>query len=464
MPADPPAPDLLELPAERAVRLLALRHLGEAAEARARVHADTDEEALHDFRVALRRLRSLVRTYARPLDDAVSRRQRRRLRKLAAATNEARDLEVQLAWLAAREPVLSDEGKRGVAALTAELRGRRAAAREAALRQVTDRFDRLRPKLQRRLARYRCAVRLDVPGAETPFAVTAAARVSALAAGLAGALAAVSGAEHQEQAHRARIAAKRLRYALEPLAALDVPGGAAPLRRLRRLQDTLGEMRDAHLLGERLRARIGRATAPDAAGLREIARLADGDVERHYAHVERAWLGDGAAGFFAQLDALARWLTTRAGTTPPRTFLLSALPEAAQAAGASDIAAGWLPGEHILEALTRTHDAAGTRWVRSLRAALGPHRLELEEELTPELGEALWPLTEGRRLSKRRFRVPDGNAAWEIDEYPGRGVVLARAPHELPAELLPEWIEPFVLREVSGERGFEDATLARQGN
>ncbi|HET8835726.1 MAG TPA: CHAD domain-containing protein, partial [Gemmatimonadales bacterium] len=54
---------LLDLPAEEAARLIALALLDRAAEAARRLLDPTDPTALHDFRVATRRLRSGLQAY-----------------------------------------------------------------------------------------------------------------------------------------------------------------------------------------------------------------------------------------------------------------------------------------------------------------------------------------------------------------------------------------------------------------
>jgi CYTH domain-containing protein len=81
----------------------------------------------------------------------------------------------------------------------------------------------------------------------------------------------------------------------------------------------------------------------------------------------------------------------------------------------------------------------------------------------PALFDAIWPLTAGRRLRKRRHSVPDLGLVWEIDEYLDRNLVLlevAPGPNE-PSVELPEWLEPYVVREVTGERDFTARALAR---
>ena len=53
--------ELLDQPAERAARIVALGLLDKAAAARQRLDDPSDNDAIHDFRVAVRRLRSWVR-------------------------------------------------------------------------------------------------------------------------------------------------------------------------------------------------------------------------------------------------------------------------------------------------------------------------------------------------------------------------------------------------------------------
>ena len=52
---------------------------------------------MHDFRVALRRLRSWLGSFRPQLDDTLRGRYRRQLREVVAQTGEARDLEVMRA-------------------------------------------------------------------------------------------------------------------------------------------------------------------------------------------------------------------------------------------------------------------------------------------------------------------------------------------------------------------------------
>ena len=92
----------IELSAEEGSRVVALGLLDEAmAEANA-LAASQGDEPQHDLRVALRRLRSALKILRPWLEDSVRPRHEKRLRRIARSTNEARDAEVQLAWLAGK--------------------------------------------------------------------------------------------------------------------------------------------------------------------------------------------------------------------------------------------------------------------------------------------------------------------------------------------------------------------------
>src|SRR5439155_122955 len=91
--------DLLTRPAPAAAALVGLALLDEAREGCGRLATLDDAEALHDFRVALRRLRSVLRSFRSELGDAVPKKLQRQLRDVTRATGAARDAEVQLGWV-----------------------------------------------------------------------------------------------------------------------------------------------------------------------------------------------------------------------------------------------------------------------------------------------------------------------------------------------------------------------------
>src|SRR3970282_2155054 len=92
--------DLLAQPARLVAPRIARQLLRTLERERARLERAGDEEALHGFRVALRRLRSWLRAFQSVFVGRVHGTSRRALRDLAHATNDVRDAEVLLAWLA----------------------------------------------------------------------------------------------------------------------------------------------------------------------------------------------------------------------------------------------------------------------------------------------------------------------------------------------------------------------------
>ena len=127
------SPRLVDLAASEGVRRLAIAQLETAGAARARVASSADPEALHDYRVALRRLRSCLRSYRGQLASTVTGKSRRRLRGLARATNRSRDLEVHLKWLTAQQATASELERPGIAWLIARLAEAQSREREEML-------------------------------------------------------------------------------------------------------------------------------------------------------------------------------------------------------------------------------------------------------------------------------------------------------------------------------------------
>jgi len=230
---------------------IALGFLDDAVVAAARLRGTAAPDALHDFRVAIRRMRVTVRSYAE-LRDHVSKKQRRRLRKLARATNRARDAEVQIAWFNDHAPSFTAEQRAAAARVRARLR----AHRRAELARIRARLDGSFARLEHRLRRRLMALRDQPPaGRTTSFGAVVAATLVKSAGDLDSHLKAITrGVPTSPHAmHAARIAAKRLRYTLEPVAN-QVLGGAELIARLKLLQDRFGALTDAHALDEVLRA------------------------------------------------------------------------------------------------------------------------------------------------------------------------------------------------------------------
>jgi CHAD domain-containing protein len=204
-------PDWLTLPAERGARLLALGFLRDAEEARKRI--GEDGEALHDFRVALRRLRATLSEYRAVLRPDVRRKDRRRAAALVRPTGAARDGQVQAAWVEERLGGLADEERAGAERLLDELRSDAAKSADA-----THRFRQFDKRLSRRLATYRVSAESGAAASGSALAIVLAARVRRASERLRGSIDEACADALPEALHRTRLAGKRLRYLVEPFA------------------------------------------------------------------------------------------------------------------------------------------------------------------------------------------------------------------------------------------------------
>lgn len=461
-----PLPSIASLPVRIGIRLLALRYLEDAESARRRLKSGRDEEALHDFRVALRRLRSCLRAYRPYFADTVRGRDRRAVRDLAAATGAARDLEVQLAWLEADRDLPPDAAG-GAGLLMARLRGARGPADRAALASV-HRFPALRAQLEPKLSRYCEEIDRRDPLRTLPCAAAAADLAGPALDELEAALGAVGSVEDGGAIHEARIAGKRVRYLFEPYAA-DVEGGSALLKRLRRFQDELGEMHDFDVLLGLIReeAVLAHPAGEDrAAGLAALEAHIEQARQATFEKIRGTWLEAGRSRLLGRARAFAGALRPASALLSDveieRKYLLRSMPRLPDGAVMLRIDQGYLPGERLVERVRRVRGPSETKYYRTVKLGSGVRRIEVEEETDAGTFRALWRLTKGRRIAKRRYVVPDGDRKWEIDRFLGRKLVLAEV--ELPDEAAevtpPRWLERRLVREVTGEPEYLNVNLA----
>lgn len=146
-----------------------------------------------------------------------------------------------------------------------------------------------------------------------------------------------------------------------------------------------------------------------------------------------------------------------------RKWLLSALPPRVRELTPALLRQGYLAGETLVERIRSVSRDGTTTWMRTVKLGRGVARIEVEEETTAALGAALFALTDGKRVQKRRYAVSDGELIWEIDDFTDRDLVLAEC--ELPTEDAqvspPAWLAPYIVREVTGETAFTNWKLAR---
>jgi CHAD domain-containing protein/CYTH domain-containing protein len=479
---------VMDLSAEEGARIVALGLLSDANAAADVLATGDGDEPLHDFRVALRRLRSALRTFRPWLAGSVRRKDEKKLKRIARSTNEARDAEVQLAWLASQARAVASARLRVGYDLALGWFEARAHRGDQPAR-VAERYRRQGARLERKLGTYERNVSACEDGG-TSFGGVLASLVADQVAVLSKRIDDIRGPSDEETVHRARIEGKRLRYLLEPLRGYPAADASAVVGHLKRLQDVLGDLHDAHVLSGELRSILADAAAERARqlhaavyeqgasdgavrdslrasprpGLLAIVRLVRERRDALFAQLEREWRPEGIKALESETRAIATALEARAGgkLEHERKFLLTALPPRAGEHEPVEITQGWLPGARLRERIRRARGPEGERYWRAVKRGSGGSRLEAEEETTRSVFEALWPLTDGRRVSKRRYKVPEGSLVWEIDEFTDRELVVAEV--ELPAGVtdvpLPDWLQPLVVREVTEDPAYLNENLA----
>lgn len=490
---------LLDARPEEAARRLAIGFVDAALAAGDRLVAGTDPEALHDLRVALRRLRSTMRAYAEVLAGAVPKKRRKALGDLARATGDARDAEVQLAW--AEGTAGADAGR---TSLLGFLTRQKDDAYAALVASTLPALRHLLPRLRDDLSRYTLTHVVFERPPDHAFRVLLGRLLEAEVAELSRCLHAVTSLENETLAHQGRIHGKRIRYLLEPFKD-DLPNGAKAVKMLRGLQELLGELNDLavrtgsvrraleHSAQDRARRLADDAVRDDAAqrrsssgilsaptaddgdpiahhdaiqeGLLALLRTVLADKQRTFDRLSQEWLhGAQLDLLIGELSALSKALENAAAPREiERKYLLSALPPHVESVAPSRIDQGYLPGEALIERIRRTKTKDGERYVRTVKLGRGVARIEVEEACGRDVFTKLWSLTVGRRVEKERFAIPEGNRVWEVDRFLDRELFLAEIELESEAEAItfPSWLAPYVVRDVTDEPAYVNAKLAR---
>jgi CHAD domain-containing protein len=204
-------------------------------------------DAVHQTRVATRRMRSALQAYGKIIDRSATRELTDELKWLAGVLGEARDLEVLRARFTHAVDELPDEMVVGpvAARLTRFFSGREADARTALIAALdSDRYLALLAAIDRLLADppLTSRARLKAPR-ESPAVIDRAHRRVAGHVKVADLLG--SGDERDAQWHEARKASKRLRYAAEAAApALGKPANRL-VKQVKHVQELLGDHQDA---------------------------------------------------------------------------------------------------------------------------------------------------------------------------------------------------------------------------
>jgi CYTH domain-containing protein len=145
-----------------------------------------------------------------------------------------------------------------------------------------------------------------------------------------------------------------------------------------------------------------------------------------------------------------------------RKFLLTGLPPTMRLARREPIRQGYLALDADTEVRVRITPA---RAVLTVKSGRGSVRIEEEVVLDKRQGDALWELTEGRRVHKTRRRVRVGDAVVEVDEYGGALDGLVVAEVEFDDEAASRSFQPpsWFAREVTDDPRYSNRNLATDG-
>ena len=486
-------PQALSVPAEEGARIIALHWFYALASARARMLGPTralapgsfsqgfdgavpdDTADLHRARVALRRLRATLREHRGLID--IGKRLPRALRELNAATNAARDGDVQRTWLLAEGDALGKEAGAQAVKLLTKLASRTDRDRRRVAGAFAELLDPITDDLAARLSAFwehrivgrapqcqsfaaQLAARVREGASEIEAELCALMTTSASsAADFAGDFTAVLEGETQERLHALRIILKRQRAMLAPFTRGHAAIGSW-YEFATRGQDSLGAMRDASLLGEVAREQ----------GMKELEAALRSTALGHYEAFHRGWCADAVAvsrvvacatAAVSGLDASAA--ASAAPREIERKFLLREVPPHALSVAPIRIEQGWLPGVQLRERLRRAARPDGTtRYTRTVKIGPMDSRIELEETASAALFEAMWPHTAEARIRKLRHPVTEGAFVWEIDVFQDRDLVLAEVElsegQEVPAP--PDWLAPYVVRDVTDDPSYANSSMA----
>ena len=249
------------------------------------VRLGEDPEAVHQTRVATRRLRSDLRTFAPLLEDASAQELGDKLRWLGGLLGGARDADVLYARLKKRADSLPEEDRPAGAKLAAELTTDQHEARLHLLAGMGE-------------DRYLAVVQSLVDAARSPRLLPESHQpADSVAPGLLRRpwrrlrkqVRALDDPPADEALHEVRIGAKRVRYAADAVAPVLGRRTARFARAAAELQEILGEHHDAVVTGRLLRQRSTGAPSEVAFAAGELAGLERAAADRARSEWLPAW-------------------------------------------------------------------------------------------------------------------------------------------------------------------------------
>ncbi len=283
-----------------------------------RLETSDDSEALHDFRVSVRHLRSFLKSYEPYLKRA--KKQRQRFSEIMELTNAGRDNEVHIAWLKEVQHNATEIEHVGIAYLLEHLSNND----HVDLEKVSKQF----AKAADKLAKIFSSDKENSKKEELNFAAITSSVLTKYSKHFQTLLQKISSSE-DEEVHEARIAGKHLRYTLE---LLEDENATALVKRLKKFQDSTGNLHDLQVLAPKVESFLFAETTLWAQAFRDGAKTLSHDelsqlpeLQRSYGlaevmwrleaeksscynHLQTNWLGEASNDFFTDLTLFIKQL------------------------------------------------------------------------------------------------------------------------------------------------------------
>lgn len=297
------------------------QHLFEDTKTQAeRLGNSEDSEALHDFRVSLRRLRSFLKSFEAYIKNA--KKLRGKLSDIMDTTNAGRDAEVHLLWLQNRQEKADDIEKVGLSYLLEHL----SSHEHVDLEKVSKQFGDAAKKMGKTFSDNKHIKAED----KTTFASVIATILKDYSDELQKLLQTIESPE-DERIHEARIVGKRLRYTLE---LLDTDKAKALVKQLKKFQDTTGDLHDLQVLEPKVETflyaetllwsqalRGGAKTSSHAKlsnlpelqrsyGLAQVSHTLAHEKEALYKELQDKWLSNSSETFFNEVNLFTELLAS----------------------------------------------------------------------------------------------------------------------------------------------------------
>ncbi|MEE2787925.1 MAG: CHAD domain-containing protein [Myxococcota bacterium] len=451
-------------PADIVVRRQLLRLLDQAEAAS--VHLD-NPDSLHEFCSALRRTLILLNAWKDVVGACVAEHHQLALKNILQEVESGRDVATMYAWLVSETGAFDHAQVEGFNWLTTNLSQHIERANARLRTQTRDQYQALCKAIEPHLR----VISIDVRArtSRPDYGQAVAMKVRACGEAFMRRLAPVANFVEQEtHLHEALNDCLRLGDLLEPLAP-QMHRVRNEVEVLAELQTILRRLHDASVVrlelskcqtelegdtdAERVQFGIARAQAlNDARAIALVNNMA------------ARWLGPHARVLQQGLNGLAKEIEGEAPDLEiERKYLLSAVPPRTRSAPKKNLRQGYLPGKKLIERVRAIEFGREKTFVRTVKLGSGAQRIEVEEPTTPTIFNALWALTEGCRVEKVRYLIPDGDLTWEVDVFSDRDLVLAEIelPNANQTVEFPHWLANYVVREVTDDGTFTNRALAR---